>query len=592
MAAPTARPVSWGPSAAVAGAFGVLYFIAHAGVHVVQVGEVDWLLRHDWTQHYLGWAFFRAAPAWSWPVGALPQVFEPYGASIATMDANPLASLLLRPFSAWLPVRAQFIGPSLAVHFALQGAAGAYLAARIGAGRVVQALFGALLVTAPTLLHRVRHDTLCAQWLIVVLLASFWLPIADGPAKPKGRRAQHDGWLWLACLSVAPFVHAYLLAMATPLVWGAAAFQARRLGGRQAAMAGAFAAVATLAAVAGCGALGLMDEYGGGSASGFGYFSANLLTFIEPSDWSRFLPALAVPNEGQRFEGFAYLGAGALLWAGATAAWPWLFGARQPDRPNRAPFELWLVALALYVYALGDNPYLGRSWLADWRSAYDHLPPLARLFRSSGRFAWPLGYVLLSATLAHAVRRLRPPAQVALLAVAVAVQGAEVRRGEVRAQFSSPTVAPLRDPRWLQARGEFAHLVLTPPWFPGSDIRCGPVYPDKYEVAPLLFAAENGLGVNCAYLAHYDRERVIAACKQSSHEWLEGELHDDTLYIVAREIARHAAARLPVSCRELDKYVVCVKKRVVPSAFERALRNEDSINDNPNDNPNAARRRR
>ena len=51
---------------------------------------------------------------------------------------------------------------------------------------------------------------------------------------------------------------------------------------------------------------------------GFGQFSADLLTFVNPLQWSRFFPAIAMGP--RQYEGFAYLGRSYRLSLDATAA--------------------------------------------------------------------------------------------------------------------------------------------------------------------------------------------------------------------------------------------------------------------------------
>jgi hypothetical protein len=574
-------------SAWLAAALGGAWFVFLAGRHVLDVTRIDWLLRHDWSQHYLAWAFFRAtrAPFGGLPLGQLPEVVEPAGTTLALMDGNPLWSFAFGTLSSVLPTRFQFLGWYLLTNFVLQGYFGARLTARLGAAPACQWLGGLLFVGAPVLLQRVAHDTLTSQWLLLWVLMTYF-----PGGQPTSERHADGRRLGLALL-VGAWTHAYLLAMLLPLAWGSVVARARRASWREATTEFAGTLAGTGAAGASLWALGLLGAAGHSGASGFGFFSANLLAPFDPSNWSTWLgPLVRLPN-GQRYEGFGYVGLGG-LWVLAAALLVGLWRRRRPvpraaatgevrapalGPPRRAQArngveELLLVAAGLFLYALSDRIYCGATLVADLHRGYDALGPLARLFRSSGRFVWPLGYALVAVGLSRCLRQGRLLGQLLLLVPAVALQAAEVDRAAVHAQFVSPQVRPLGDPLWQAAWGDYQHVALIPPWFPGSDVRCGYPYRDKYEVPLLLFAAEHGMGTNCAYLSHYDQQAVQAACQRDQQQFAGGRFRADTLYVVPPELTQNNdMAAHHMRCGVADGYVVCVLEGARPTALARQL---------------------
>ena len=103
-----------------AAALGFLWYLQMGGGPTLNPTNTSWAFYGDWRQHWLGWQFFREAP-WTFPPALLPTLPYPVGTAIGFTDSNPLVSVLLKPFSPWLPAEAQFIGLWLALCFALQG---------------------------------------------------------------------------------------------------------------------------------------------------------------------------------------------------------------------------------------------------------------------------------------------------------------------------------------------------------------------------------------------------------------------------------------------------------------------------------------
>jgi hypothetical protein len=70
--------------------------------------------------------------------------------------------------------------------------------------------------------------------------------------------------------------------------------------------------------------------------------------------------------------------------------------ARQ--RPSRRPGIGIVVAacVLLGIYALSSSVKLGGKEIADVQWLYDHVMPLIKPFRSSGRFIWPIHYLVLA----------------------------------------------------------------------------------------------------------------------------------------------------------------------------------------------------
>ena len=157
----------------------------------------------------------------------------------------------------------------------------------------------------PVLLWRIGHDSLCAHWLILGLI---WLHLQSWPEgrdTPPGARP-HVGFLydqrWRPSVSCRDGVGTRA-ALVCKFHW-----VDHSLSRRQMALWGGVYGAATLGVFAALGYIGSGISWG---ANGFGDYSADLLTLINPAGSSRFLPALPVAP-GQ-YEGFGYVGSGVLV---------------------------------------------------------------------------------------------------------------------------------------------------------------------------------------------------------------------------------------------------------------------------------------
>lgn len=62
-----------------------------------------------------------------------------------------------------------------------------------------------------------------------------------------------------------------------------------------------------------CALTGSVVPRGSHCPDGFGHFHMNLLAFIDPNGYSKFVPDIATLNQGFDDEGFTYIGFGMLL---------------------------------------------------------------------------------------------------------------------------------------------------------------------------------------------------------------------------------------------------------------------------------------
>jgi len=535
------KPLRW--PAFAAAAVGFLSYLRIGGWHTLNPTAIDWILDGDWRQHWLGWLFFRREP-WTFPLGTLHSLPWPVGTSIGFTDSNPLVSLLLKPFSPWLPAEFQFVGPWLALCFVLQGYMGARLASVVTNSPVQQWLGGCFFALSPVLAARLGHDTLCAHWLLLGLMYLALRPYADS------RDARRASWFATAAVMVAAAVHPYLTAMSFALTMAILVrFWRTQLMTMRRAIVGALATTAGMFTV--WGVIGYIGRSGVGS-SGFGVYSADLLALFDPRQFSHLIPSFN--TEPSHWEGLGFLGPAGIIAAGVALT---LVIRRHVRVPGYAK-PLIIVCLLLFAYALSSDIRFDDVLLLRIRRLYDPVKSLTSAFRASGRFVWPLHYLVLLAGIWGLTRlvvgQARELAGTALLISALLLQAADLNLSPAWAQAKAFKQAPMGD--FALARGHFRHMAVYPAQVLGG---CGDGYHEDYVYRFMLQAYRLDLTYNSGIFARFSWDAMQEACGQLDRDVEFGRLDPQTIYVVWPD-RLEPFHRAGAACGRFDGDWICVSR--------------------------------
>jgi hypothetical protein len=505
-----------------------------AGASVLDPTNLAWLASGDRAMHQLGWMAFRQTP-WSWPPGASPDLGIELANSIALVDGLPLFAFLFKLIGAFLPEPFQYWGLWLLLCFIFQGIFGYLLSRAFGIARFAALIAAGFVLVTPAFLFRVpMHMALSGHWTI---LAALWLY-----ARPTPPRHWH--WPLLAALTAA--IHAYLLAMVLP-IWVASILQRallRRIGwvGALVEIALTLSAVLVVLVLAGFFMTGSLGTYG------FGSYKLNLLWPFIAYDWSQIFPEL--PHTKFDYEGLSFLGIGII----ALLTLATLSGAVLNSKVlfYRRWWPLALLAIALAIFALSHKvAILDREWFE--LSLPEKLLDLFSAFRSSGRFVWPLLYLITIGAVALLAHRF-PPAPVSIIA-AVALVAQIVDSAPRWRVFASglPTPSsqwetPLSSPFWDRAADA------------GYDrVRAFPLqaYGGDWE-ALSYFAITHHMATDAVYLGRTDEAARDALVAREEQALATGDFEPRTLYILEAQTAVQAAKHL----RPAD-LLATIDKRIV-----------------------------
>ncbi len=499
---------------------GMLSFVLLYGVRILDVTYEDWLLTGgDLSQHYLGWCFFRDSD-WAFPVGLMDRIAYPNQVSIIFTDSIPLFAVLFKLFRGWLPETFQYFGIWGLICFGLQGGLGALLLRRFVKSDGYAVVGSLFFVLAPIEIYRMyMHTALGAQWL---LLAAFLIGLEGGRLSAL-RKALLCALLGGLCGSI----HLYFIPMCG-IILGAFLLQDMifRRKFRAPFLAGTAYCAAAVAAVIMLGGLSHDHQL---DAGGLGQFSFNLNGLFNPQGWSKILPDLPLYGDGAG-EGLAYPGTG-ILAALLISAFLLLFRKESREAVKmRIRGKKWpafvLIAAASIAVSVSHRLALGDRVI--WEIPYpDRLVSLWGMFRSCGRFIWPVVYLLILTALVllwHALKgcgRYVPAAVLVLLAgVQIADSMPQLKERHDRFSAQAVYVSPLQDEIWEEL-SEKKHLVFVSDLINNQGL--------LYGLSE--YALEQDMTINSFYFAH---SAIQSEIRDSLARSLE-EADRDTVYLYKEE---------------------------------------------------------
>ena len=497
----------------------VAVFARQIGLWTLDPSAAPRMMLSDWTTYIAAPNFLRGAPVFTFPLGRIPGYVSPPGINLAMADANPLLLPAYRVANALSPGRpVQLVGWQILLAYVVvflfatrfvEVGAQRLRGSSLGFGeRVVVRAIGAAALAMPFFSTRWVHVSLTNHWVVIAALHL---------ALFRRRYTVVDVVLRVALLIVATLIQPYFFPMVAALTVPYVVGGLRRKRWWLAILVTVGALGATLAAAR------LFGFLGGGfqtMSHDYGSYTADLGSLLIDRGSGRLMPDL--PGRGSSGEGLGFPGLGML---GLAAAGAVVVAARGlPRRVPRAAWGVLAAAGALAVFAALPRVRLFGFTLFDGRSSALGLHGPGQVFRTNGRFVWPLAWlvVLAAGAVVVAWRSSWTPAIVVALAVA---QFADVPGRQVRPRTSTPYELSVEVLRAERAAGATA-IELQPPWvLPVCFPAARPVFD---EIAPtILAAAVLQLPINSGYTSRpsliakqeicYRQRRVFAARRYWDH---------------------------------------------------------------------------
>ena len=519
---------------------GTAFFFFEFGAAICKPAYLDWQIQNDPAQHYLGWEFFRHE-AWHLPLGKIAGYGAPEGSSIVFTDSIPLFALFFKFIRGVLPQPFQYTGLWMLFCYMLQGFFGWMLGSLVTRSNWCRAMVSFLFIVSPPMLDRaVGHHSLMGHW---VLLAALYLAFQSSAtyAMRHSRMSWHTAWGLVMVLSA--LVHLYLYTMVFLIYAGAMVTflnRCRWRGQGNYLRAAAPAALGSLALYLEGAFVVRSSDWAG--AWGFGYFSMNLLSPLVPgttgnptetSFVSYFLTSQKWAVAGQLFEGFNYLGIGVWVLVGLALVAKLLLVLSKFWNRGRiewrvalrsyVPYPVMAALLLLLLFALSNVIVAGDKTLVTLTLG-PKLHHFAEIFRSSGRFFWPVGYAILWWSLKSVCACIRKTeVAVGVLTLVAGVQALDLSQFflhhampfRAEEHYSSP----LKSQFWPNAVKHYRHVLYYPPGDVGYYVPLG------------LVAAPEGTTINVAYKARSNSDSLPRHERELKSQLESGALRSDSLYV-------------------------------------------------------------
>ena len=500
-------------------AIGIATFGALTNWKILNPLFVRWLYWGDPSTSYLGWQYFRKTPLFQFPIGASPNYGVGFASSIMYTDSVPLIAIPLKYVSLLLPNEFQYFGIWILAALILQSWFAWKIISRFISNTAL-ALFGVVLFTnAPILIYRMVHEGsghigFIGQFLILWSLHLYFERVSS-----IKRWLVLLGISPLVCLGLVPMVLVVFLGwLLQRLIQNSISVLKRSLQVLAELLSGV---VITIGVMWISGALMVSDP----SDSGFGTYRTSLTSLFDPKvnnafSFSRFFPDLG--NLPGSEEGFAFLSITVITLL--LISIPIVFKGDHPLL-SQNNIGLILATIGMGVFSLSNRISVLQRELFVYPIP-SQLRKLIDPFRSSGRFVWPLIYLLILFGLISIMTIMQKHKNwgTLVLVVLLSVQIFESVGifNNVRQRFTEIKFTPqLLSPRWDELAQNYDHLVAIPPL--NND-------PGWFELA--LLANKWGLSTNTTYLARFNQLDFDLAKSKTQDDLEHFQFDPNTLYIL------------------------------------------------------------
>lgn len=500
---------------------GIAVFEQTAGHQLLYFGNIDWLLTiGDTATHYLGGNIFKN-DIWRWPIGSNPNYGIEYASSIFFSDSIPLFAVIFKIFKNYLPFLSQYTGLWILICFILQAYLSYDLIKKYITSDVLICSFSSILFClAPPLLWRLSgHYQMLAQWLIL------W-----GISLSLSQNSYFKNYLqWVFLLALASSIHAYLFAF-NFIMWIACLANEgffNRLNTFKKNFLKVLITFGVLIFILWqIGFLPLKVSHLGG---GYGIHRLNLLSPINPqgylnhaSDkWSILLPSLS--QGAGDYEGFNYFGLG-FLFLIATCLLLKFYKGNKFVSKLRIPKTL-LISMAFFtIFAITNKIGIGSYTFEIYFPNF--IVKVFNSMRASGRFFWPVYYLLLFYFIYLAYQNLSRNLVAIVLFLVVCLQIIDIRGGWLQYQAKFHTTNNVLEAR-LGSK-DLDQIALQYKYI--RQLPAGNALDGWDEIA--FFAMKNGKPVDTMYSARGQFPLYAENTIKTLDEFKSGNYAIDSLYFL------------------------------------------------------------
>lgn len=482
-------------------AIAILLFSFYYDFSILWPENINWLLtaRHDWGQHYLGWAFYREEP-WTFPLGTINNFIYPSSTNIGFTDSIPLLALPFKLLSPILPDDFQYIGLWLLICY-ITTAFYSLKIFRLYNIDSLPAIIATILITGnPMLWYRGMHPALCAHGFIIASIYFYLKPVTAANAGAINRKQ--------AILTVlTSLVHPYLTAMVIGfnfILPFRNYYYDRVLSLKKAILYPAITCVAIPLIWFIVGLLKVGPSERLGVESEYGHYGLNLNSLFNSFGFSSLVPGLHRGYQ-ENYESYMYFGLGLGILVVVSLLYGLINGKFKIFKSKKYYPLIFLIVCTTF-FAISNKVMFNDVLLFNIKLP-QKLLEIGGIFRMSCRFFWITYYLMLFFFLIVIIRNKLPRwLVVSLLFAALAVQAYDVYPISKYRYFPQGTYnTPLDEGKWNSILKDFDRMIAYPPF--RLDLLKRLDYQDLSFVAvknnkaiSTGYTARNNIGKNTQYL--------------------------------------------------------------------------------------------
>ena len=397
------------------GCLATIVFICMYGIRILNPTYIDWLFAGnvDILQHYIGWEAFRMGK-WTFPIGLTNTISYPTQISIIFTDCIPIAAIFLKLISFILPKTFQYLGLYGLICTILQAILSAKIIRKYTSSKITVVVSSMLFTVVPTVIYRMfYHTALSSQWLLLIALDTIFL-------YDDYKEGKKIYYIWILLAFLISTIHIYYLVMCGIILVGYIILDI--LNTKKVKKSIILLSSYILTALASIYLLGGFYNNVPNDSFGFGKYSFNLNGLINPQSWSVFIRNM--PMLKDQYEGFSYLGLGViiLIIIAMITSIIWIKKEKNILKENKnIIISLLIISIISVIVALSPKVYLGKTLLFELKLP-SFLNELWSIFRSTGRFVWPVINIIMLSSIIIILKRFKWQNALLIISICLFIQ--------------------------------------------------------------------------------------------------------------------------------------------------------------------------
>ena len=472
------------------------------------INNTGWILKYDTISDFLALKFF-INDNWHFPLGLNPNYGELKN-SIVFSGAVPILSFLSKSFKTFLPYNFHFFSIWICICFSLHIFFSYKIIYYLTKDIYFSIIATSFFLFTPILFHRLEmHLSLGAHWIII---AYIYLEI--------NKQIKNNFGLKVFLIIFSSLIHFYFTVILLIMNFTFSFCENLKTKNVKKFIKNIFLISFLLLLtmyIVGYFSIPVSDSLG----FGYGFYKANLLTFFDPSsgfglkNWSLFLPD--IENTKGEIEGFGYLGLGIIILIFILS----LVSIKNYKQVIKYHFKYLIVIFIFLIVALSSTISVGALKIVELDLPIFLYAPLS-IIRASGRFIWPIYYLLIIFSL-FVFYKLNFKKR--YLAVILLIQLVDISPGiysTLKSNDYKKINNKLSDPLWSVIASEYKNLQTT------KISNTSKIFP---EISELLMKYEFQ-STNISRLGRYDRSEASILRSKLYLDLFEKKVDTKTIYII------------------------------------------------------------